>query len=79
MHMPAPRERTGEAYFAPLRDLRLQSETEFYLGLVHMPDGVDGTLTQSISPSRFPYSNALRTPAMTLSLSGRQYCSMMGL
>lgn len=43
MHMPVPRGRQDEAYYAPLRDLRLQQETEFYLGLVHLTDGTDGT------------------------------------
>ena len=43
VHMPVPRDRNDEAYFAPFRGLRLQRSTEFYLGLVHMTDGVDGT------------------------------------
>ena len=43
LHMPVPRDRNDEAYFAPLRNLRLRPETEFYLGLVHITDGVDGT------------------------------------
>ena len=42
VHMPVPRDRTDDAYFAPLRDLRLRPETELYLGLVHMTDGLDG-------------------------------------
>lgn len=43
MHMPVPRGRSDDAYFAPLSDLKLQPETELYLGLVHHTDGVDGT------------------------------------
>jgi SAM-dependent methyltransferase len=43
VHMPVPQGRADHAYFAPLRDLRLRSETEFYLGLVHDSDGVEGT------------------------------------
>lgn len=42
LHMPVPRDRADAAYFAPLHDLRLQPETEFYLGLVHMTDGLEG-------------------------------------
>lgn len=42
LHMPVPRGRSDEAYFAPLSDMQLQDQTEFYLGLVHMTDGVDG-------------------------------------
>jgi SAM-dependent methyltransferase len=43
VHMPVPQGRADYAYFAPLRDLRLGPETEFYLGLVHDGDGVEGT------------------------------------
>jgi hypothetical protein len=37
-HMPVPKDRTDEAYFAPLDNLRLGAETELYLGLVHYDD-----------------------------------------
>ncbi len=43
IHMPVPRNRTDDAYFAPLRHLELHPETELYLGLVHFTDGVEGT------------------------------------
>lgn len=43
IHMPVPRNRSDEAYFVPLRHLRLHPETELYLGLVHATDGVEGT------------------------------------
>ena len=43
LHLPVPRDRGDEAYFAPLRELRLQAGTELYLGLVHLTDGVAGT------------------------------------
>lgn len=43
MHMPVPRGRNDDGYFAPLSDLQLQPETELYLGLVHLTDGADGT------------------------------------
>jgi methionine synthase II (cobalamin-independent) len=43
IHLPVPRSRTDEAYFAPLKDLRLGPETELYLGLVHFSDGAEGT------------------------------------
>jgi hypothetical protein len=42
IHMPVPRERDDDAYFAPLRGLRLKGETELVLGLVHYTDGVAG-------------------------------------
>ncbi|MDQ6669404.1 MAG: hypothetical protein M3069_01335 [Chloroflexota bacterium] len=43
IHLPVPRERSDEAFFAPLRSLRLHPETRLYLGLVHYTDGVAGT------------------------------------
>ncbi len=38
-HMPVPKERTDDAYFAPLDGLRLAAATELYLGLIHYNDG----------------------------------------
>jgi hypothetical protein len=43
MHMPVPINRTDDAFFAPLENLRLAPSTELYLGLVHARDGVEGT------------------------------------
>jgi hypothetical protein len=42
IHMPVPRDRDDDAYFAPLRGLQLNPQTELYLGLVHYTDGVGG-------------------------------------
>src|SRR6185436_9719031 len=33
LHMPVPVERSDDAYFAPLRDLKLAARTRLYLGL----------------------------------------------
>ena len=43
IHMPVPRDRNDDAYFAPLARLRAKPETELSLGLVHFTDGVAGT------------------------------------
>src|SRR6185312_9861903 len=43
IHMPVPRDRTDDAYFAPLAGLELKAGTELCLGLVHYTDGVAGT------------------------------------
>lgn len=43
IHMPVPRDRSDDAYFAPLARLRLKPETELCLGLVHYTDGIAGT------------------------------------
>src|SRR3978361_444424 len=37
-HMPVPKPRTDDAYFAPLETLKLDPQTELYLGLVHYDD-----------------------------------------
>jgi hypothetical protein len=43
IHMPVPRGRSDDAYFAPLRNLQLKPQTQLCLGLVHYTDGVAGT------------------------------------
>lgn len=43
IHMPVPRDRSDDGYFAPLDGLALAPETELYLGLVHFSDGIEGT------------------------------------
>src|SRR5579859_6180732 len=52
MHLPVPRNRTDDAYFAPLRTLQLHPETELYLGLVHLTDGIAGTLQRIATAQR---------------------------
>ena len=37
-HMPVPKGRTDDGYFAPLENLRLRPDTELYLGLIHHDD-----------------------------------------
>jgi hypothetical protein len=37
-HMPVPKARTDDAYFAPLANLKLRPHTELYLGLIHHND-----------------------------------------
>jgi hypothetical protein len=43
IHMPVPRNRADDGYFAPLAHLVLRPETKLCLGLVHHTDGVAGT------------------------------------
>jgi hypothetical protein len=60
-HLPVPKPRIDDAYYAPLGGLKLRLETELYLGLVHSDDmagnaarlaaarrhvGVDGVATE---------------------------------
>jgi hypothetical protein len=53
LHVPVPRDRSDDAYFAPLRDLRLQPATKLFLGLVHYTDGVEGTRKRMQAADRF--------------------------
>ena len=43
IHYPVPRDRSDDAYYAPLAGLALPPETEIYLGLVHHTDGLAGS------------------------------------
>ena len=61
-HMPVPKGRTDDAYFAPLDNLRLHPETELYLGLIHHDDP-DGELRGSLPPGDIPGLAALRPSA----------------
>jgi hypothetical protein len=51
IHMPVPRDRSDDAYFAPLRQLDLAPETELALGLVHLTDGIEG-IEQRLATAR---------------------------
>lgn len=53
IHMPVPRDRTDDAYFAPLKNLKLHPESEFYLGLVHYTDGTEGTQQRIAAAKKF--------------------------
>ena len=52
IHMPVPRDRSDDVYFAPLARLRLRPETELSLGLVHYTDGVTGTRRRLVTAER---------------------------
>lgn len=53
IHMPVPIDRSDDAYFAPLRDLERDQGLEFYLGLAHGRDGVEGTLARARIAHKF--------------------------
>ncbi len=53
VHMPVPINRTDDAFFQPLRDLRLATDTEVYLGVVHGADGKDGTNKRIAAAGRY--------------------------
>jgi hypothetical protein len=53
IHLPVPKEREDEAYFAPLAALRLRPETELMLGLVHRLDGIAGARRKVATARKF--------------------------
>ena len=53
VHMPVPRDRSDDAYFEPLKRLKLRPETELCLGLVHYTDGIDGTRKRLATAEKF--------------------------
>jgi hypothetical protein len=52
IHMPGPINRDDDAYFAPLRTLRLPKVTDLYFGLLHHEDGVAGAQRRMATASR---------------------------
>jgi len=61
VHMPVPRNRSDDAYFAPLRRSALRPETELCLGLVHHTDGVEGTKHRLATAKRYVENFAIAT------------------
>jgi len=53
MHMPVPIDRDDAAYYAPLKDLNLEPDTELFLGLVHDADGGEGNSRRMAAASKF--------------------------
>jgi len=52
IHLPVPRDRSDDAYFAPLTGLKLKPGTELCLGLVHHTDGAAGTRARLATAKR---------------------------
>ena len=53
IHMPVPRGRSDDAYFAPLKQLALKPQTQLCLGLVHYTDGVAGTRARLATAKKY--------------------------
>lgn len=76
LHMPVPIGRDDDAFFMPLRDLKINDGTELYLGLVHAEDGAAGAQRRIAAARKFagrPFGIASecgiargRTPARVL-------------
>jgi hypothetical protein len=73
LHMPVPRGRHDDAYFAPLAALKLPPSTRLALGLVHYTDGLESTLRRIATAEKHAPDFAVATecglgrrPASTL-------------
>ena len=53
IHMPVPIDRTDDAFYAPLKGLQVHPETELFLGLVHVQDGIEGTRRRMAVASKY--------------------------
>ncbi len=61
IHMPVPRDRSDDAYFAPLKNLKLRPETDLALGLVHHTDGLDGTARRMATARKYASNFSIGT------------------
>src|SRR5271163_146104 len=53
LHMPVPIARSDDVYFAALPQLKLPQGAEFYLGLVHPGDGIEGARRRIAAGKKF--------------------------
>ncbi len=61
IHMPVPRDRSDDAYFAPLKNLAVAPETEICLGLVHHTGGIAGVKKRLATARKYLKSFAIGT------------------
>jgi hypothetical protein len=61
MHLPVPRDRDDDAYFAPLAGLKLPAETRLFLGLLHRTDGVEGARRRIAAAERVVHGFGVAT------------------
>jgi hypothetical protein len=59
-HLPVPKPRTDDAFFAPLADLKLGAGTELYLGLIHHNDAA-GDATRLAAARRYTRVDGIGT------------------
>jgi len=61
IHMPVPRDRSDDAYFAPLKNLQLAPQTQIALGLVHLTGGLDSIKQRMATARRYLGGYAIAT------------------
>lgn len=60
IHMPVPKDRVDDAYFEPLKDLKLGTDAELVLGLAH-PGDLEGTKKRIEVAGKFAETFAVST------------------
>jgi len=60
IHMPVPKGRTDDAFFAPLKGLKLGATTELYLGLIHHDDAA-GDARRLAAARRYAHVDGIGT------------------
>ena len=85
IHMPVPKERDDDDYFAPLAGLALKPGCDLYLGLVHTTGGIDGTRRRIAAAEKFVQNFGLATecglarrPPETIPALLRQHAEVAG-
>src|SRR4029077_16803554 len=68
-HLPVPKPRTDDAFFAPLERLKLRPETELYFGLVHRDDMAGNTARLALRGRSKPRRSA--SPGWKASANGK--------
>ena len=53
IHMAVPINRSDDAYFMPLKNLRTHDRTQLILGLIHYSDGFDGSKNRLMTAEKF--------------------------
>jgi hypothetical protein len=61
IHMPVPKNRSDDAYFAPMKDFKLAPQTQIALGLVHMTGGIEGIKQRMATAQKYLPSFAIAT------------------
>jgi hypothetical protein len=74
IHFPVPRQRFDDEYYVPLAALTRRPETEFYLGLVHFTDAIEGNIRRIETATRHFHDFGLATECGL----GRRPASMIG-
>lgn len=61
LHLPVPRERDDDAFYAPLQNLKLPEGTELALGIIHLTGGLDAIRRRMAAANKYVKNYAIGT------------------